>query len=222
MQVLTFFAWLGVSALVSWLTAFQMPDGYGNAIFFVQFVGAFVSAGFMAMGLPTAIDPTTKVVVTNRLGNNIETTWPREKGVRYAIIGGVVFVVANVGGYVLDRALGLPDRYRSKVADSVRHWTRDPQPALDACLATVWTRELETCKAQYRVTTSGGHAHSTLRRVTCPTTALSACVQRALATGTIDVDRRQLDSLDYAGAIDVDVELMLLGRGPPPPAERPE
>jgi hypothetical protein len=197
-----------------------MPDGYGNAIFLFQFVGAFVSGGFMAMGLPTAIDPSTKVVVTDRAGHTSETTWPREKGRRYAIIGGVVFLATNAGGYVLDRALGLPDRYVAKVADRVRDWTRAPQPELDACLATVWTRETEVCHARYRVTTSGGHAPITLRTATCPTPALAACVERALARGTIDLDRRQLDSVEYAGGVDVDVVVRLTGRGPPPPVER--
>lgn len=220
MQVLTFFAWLAFCLGVSWLTAFQMPDGYGNAIFLFQFVGAFVSAGFLAMGLPTAIDPSTKIVVTNRLGRNIETTWPREKGRRLAIIGGVVFLVTNVGGWALDRAMGLPDRYQEKIADRVVAWTRAPRPELDACLATVWTRDIETCKVRYRASMSGGQARAELRTATCPTAPLAACVQKHLASGVVDMDVRQRASLSYAGGIDVDVEVKLMGRGPPPPVER--
>jgi hypothetical protein len=172
------------------------------------------------MGLPTAINPSTKIVVTNRNGNNIETTWPREKGVRYAVIGGVVFLVTNLGGYALDRAMGLPDRYVEKVADRVRDWAQTSPPALDVCLATVWTPQVETCTVRYRVAVSSGQAHADLREARCPHAPLASCIQQHLASGIVNVDKQQLASIAYAGAIDVAVEVRLTGRGPPPPVEQ--
>jgi hypothetical protein len=223
MAVLVFFGWLAFCGVVSWLTAFQMPDGYGTALFALQIIGAIISSGCMAQGLPTAIDPSTKVVVTNRLGNNFETTWPREKGMKIAIAGGVIFLVTNVGGWFLDTGMGLPERYMTKVHDKVVDWTREPpRPELDACLTTVWTPGVETCEVRYRVTTSGGRARVDLRKATCPHAPLATCIEKQLAGGEIDVDKRQLDTLAFTGPLDVAVKVSLTGTGPPPPAERPQ
>lgn len=222
MAVLVFFAWLGVCALVSWLTAFQMPEGYGNAIVVVQFFGAFVSGGFMAMGLPTALDPTTKVVVSGPGGGpNVYTTWPRRKGVKLAITGGIVFVVTNVGGWFLDVAMGLPQRYRWPLEAQARGWADAATPSLEPCLARTWTARPETCQLRYRVTVRGGAARMELRRASCPTPAITECVRAHLDGGTFTLDKPQLDSLEFAGALDVAVSLDgLRGTGAARPAER--
>jgi len=135
----------------------------------------------------------------------------------------VIFLATNVGGWVLDKAMGLPDRYVWKVESSARSWTRVARPALDACLATVWTREAETCALRYRVTTAGGAARLDLEKATCPSAPVEMCVTRHLAGGEFTVERRSLDSLEFAGAIEIDLEMTdLRGTGPPPPAERTE
>ena len=221
MAVLTFFAWMGVCALASWLTAFRMPDGYGNAIFLVQFFGAFVSAGYMAMGLPTAIDPTTKVVVSGGHGNpNRVTTWPRRKGVKLAIIGGVVFVVSNLGGYILDRALGIPSRHLQKAERAAEGWVRGTHPALEACLATTWSREPVACTLAYRVSATDDVAVLELDQAMCPHAAIQACATRHLAHGTVSVDERQLATLSYASAGRIKILGRFRGTGAPPPNER--
>jgi hypothetical protein len=222
MGVVVFFVWIGVCALVSWLTAFQMPDGYGNAIFLLQIVGAVVSGALLAMGLPTAIDPKTKVVVSGSGGGpNYYTTWPRRKGVKLSIIGGAVFVVTNVGGWYLDVAMGLPYRHAWKVQWRAESWAREARPELDACLATFWTRSFETCQLRYRVTRHGTAARLELRKATCPSPPVAACLEQTLSGGTIYVEKRQLDSVEFAGAIEVDVSVTdLHGTGAALPAER--
>jgi hypothetical protein len=222
MGVVVFFVWIGVCALVSWLTAFQMPDGYGNAIFLLQIVGAIVSAGCLTMGLPTAIDPTTKVVVSGPGGGpNVYTTWPRRKGVKLSIIGGAVFVVTNVGGWYLDVAMGLPQRHAAKVQWRAEIWAREARPELEACLATFWTGPLETCQLRYRVTRDGSAARLALRKATCPSPPVAACLEQTLSGGTIYVEQRQLDSVEFAGAIELVVSVAgLRGTGAALPAER--
>lgn len=56
-----------------------MPDGFGN-------LGAAISVPLIAVGLPTAIDPSTK----------------------------------NVGGWILDSAMGLPERHAFDVRGELR------------------------------------------------------------------------------------------------------
>jgi hypothetical protein len=223
MVVLVFFVWLGFCALVAWLTAFQMPDGYGNVIVSVQFFGALISGGFIVTGAPTAIDPSTKVVVSGPGGGpNREVTWPRKKGVRYVIIGASVFVVFNIGGWIADVAMGLPARYVFKVKLSVDQWVAGAEPTLAPCLATAWNAKPETCTLRYRVTTPRGAARLDLVKASCPTPAIEACVVRHLAGGALTVQPRLRDSIAFSDAVDVWVYLTSVsGTGPPPPVEKP-
>ncbi|HUQ07486.1 MAG TPA: hypothetical protein VM261_33565 [Kofleriaceae bacterium] len=220
MPVLVFFAWIGVCVLTSWLTAFQMPDGFGNAIFMAQILGAIPSAGFMAMGLPTAIDPSFEIDPSGRRHGR-PTRWPRRKGLNLVIAGGVIFLLTNVGGWFLDVAMGLPDRYRTPLAGQARWWAQAARPTLEPCLAKTWTAQAETCELRYRVMARGGAARMELRAASCPSPPIAACVRAHLDGGAFTLERRQLDSLEFAGAIDVAVSLDgLRGTGAPPPAER--
>lgn len=201
MPVVAFFGWLGVCALVSWRTAFQMPDGYGNAIFLLQIPGALASSWLLALALDTL-------------------RW-RGQRVKLAIAGGVVFLVTNVGGWFLDVAMGLPDRYTLPIAIRTQSWARTARPSLEPCLARFWTAAPETCQVRYRVSVRGGAARTALRSVACPSEKIAECVRAHLDGGAFTLDRRQLDSLEFAGAIESTVSLDgLRGTGPPPPAER--
>lgn len=210
-QPAAFFLWVGVCALVSWRTAFQMPEGFGNAIFGLQLLGGGISSLLMAMGLPPAINPRI-------------TTMAKRSAWKLVAVAIVVFLAGNIGGYALDRGMGLPKRYADDAVSPLATWVSS-EPALSSCLAKVWSKPTG-CSLTFVVrepTDESAHAQSldvSLETASCGNAALEACAREAFAKGTIQVSFVRRESFAYAGETRIDISTLLVGTGPPPPVER--
>ena len=221
---LIFFAWLGIQIGGGYAFDATMPHGFGNAIFGLQILGAIVAGGFFAMGLPTALDPSTLVVVSGRgRGSpNVWTTWPRKKGLRLTSIGLAITFVVNVGGYIVDRAAGVPRRHRLTAQRAIDDWMRRPPPELATCLAKLYATERSTCQVTVNVRVDGASLTIQTDEVTCPgSTPIATCV-RGMAPAHLPFDDlEERASLAYAwGGTEVQLTAELRGLGGLPPAER--
>jgi hypothetical protein len=203
-----FLLWLGVCALVSWRTAFQMPDGFGNAIFGCQLLAGAISSLMMAIYLPPAIGQMR--------------TMPRRTAQKFVAIALVVFLAGNIGGYALDRGLGLPERYADDAVPPVAAWISQ-EPKLGKCLATVWA-PASTCTLDFVVTPDerlpAGSFSVFVVLSRCGNPALEGCTREGLTNGTITLPERRAASFAYAEYTRIRITTILVGRGPPPPVER--
>ena len=119
--------------------------------------------------------------------------------------------------------MGLSARYAWQVTFQARSRIQASRPALDPCLAKVWTSEPVTCRLRYRVTAPGRPPRLDLLGARCGSLPIEACVRTHLASAEFTVDPRLVDSIEFAGATEVEFELAdLRGTGPAPPVERTE
>ncbi len=242
-----FFFWMGACALVSWRTAFQMPDGFGNAIFGMQILAAAISGALMAAYLPSLINPRFEIITSvNQATGHLRTkTIPRRTAARAVAIAVAVFLAGNIGGYALDRAMGLPDRYADDAVPALTTWVTH-EPALARCLGTVWAPAtpctlviaVSADDAVAERTSASGSAplRASIEHARCggassastnvadaagsPAGALARCATESLRDGTIELPARRHASFAYAGETRLTVVTVLVGTGPPPPVER--
>lgn len=223
MSVVVGLAWLGLSIFLAWVTTKDMPAGYGTAMFLTVFVAAFPSTHFIAHGLPSWIDPSTKVVVRGGPGRpNRLTTFARSKGRRWTLIGIAVLAVALLGGWLLERAMGLPERHVREAVMAAQIWQKQPDQAVARCLAGVPRAQAESCPLTYRVSVRGARAVLELASNGCHHPGIRACVQQHLGRAELDMSARQLDSIDYAGGTTITVDSPQLAGTAVVPAERLE
>lgn len=102
---IAFVGWLGVIALVCWRTAWQMPDGYGNAIFQLQFWSGLISLLCVVGGVG---------FLTDRRRSE------RRFGMRSIAVGVALFLGGTIGGYALDLHLGLPAHHATDVTSAAK------------------------------------------------------------------------------------------------------